>query len=91
MEIEILHFVEGAKKAKITGFRITPTCITYTDDDIYVLPAIEVKNDPESYDRILDDEVMERINAASDNLIPWMLNDTDYTGEFIGNTYIVNF
>lgn len=89
--LDIVIDKEGAKKAKITGFRLTPTCIVYTDEDIYVLPAIEVKNDPESFDRIIDEESMERVNAASDNLIPWILNETDYTGEYIGNTYIVNF
>ena len=82
---------EGAKKAKIKGFSLTPTCITYTDEDIYVLPALEVKNKPEAFDHIVDEEAMERINNASENLIPWILDDTDFEGEYVGNTYVVNF
>ena len=89
--LDVIIDKEGAKKAKITGFSLTPTCITYTENDIYVLPALEVKNKPESFDNIVDEESMERINSASDSLIPWILNDSEIEGEYVGNTYVVNF
>lgn len=89
--LDIVIDQEGTKKPKITGLRIIPTCITYTEDDIFVLPALEVKNSPESFDNILDEESMERINIACEELIPWMLKYTDITGEYSGNTYVVNF
>ena len=91
MILDVIIDKEGAKKAKITGFSLTPTCITYTENDIYVLPALEVKNKPESFDNIVDEESMERINSASDSLIPWILNDSEIEGEYVGNTYVVNF
>lgn len=89
--LDVIINKEGSKKAKITGFSLTPTCITYTDDDIFVLPALEVKNDPESFNQIVTEEGMERIHNASENLVPWILNDLDLTGEYIGSTYVVKF
>ena len=89
--LDIVIDKEGTKKAKIKGIRITPTCITYTDDDIFVLPALEVKNNSDNFDDIVDETGMERIQAAAEDLIPWMLTDTDISGEYSGNTYIINF
>ena len=80
---------EGTKNPKITGFRLTPTFITYTENDVYVLPAIEVKNNFDKFN--LDEQAMERANVASEELIPWILTDVDVEGEYIGNTYVVNF
>jgi hypothetical protein len=80
---------EGAQNAKIKGISLTPTCITYTEDDIYVLPALEVKNNPDEFN--LDEDAMERIDSACEDLIPWILNDSDVVGEFVGESYVINF
>lgn len=80
---------EGAQNAKIKGICLTPTCITYTEDDIYVLPALEVKNNPDEFN--LDEDAMERIESACEDLIPWILNDSDVVGEFVGDSYVINF
>lgn len=87
--LDIVIDKEGTKNPTITGFRLTPTCITYTEDDVYVLPALEVKNNPDEFD--LDEKALERANIASEELIPWVLNDVNVEGEYVGNTYIVNF
>lgn len=89
--LDIVIDKEGNKKAKITGIRITPTCITYTEDDIFVLPAAEVKNNSTKYENILDEEGMERVEAAYEDLIPWMLHYTDLEGSYQDNTYVINF
>ena len=87
--LDIVIDKEGTKNPTITGFRLTPTCITYTEDDVYVLPALEVKNNPDEFD--LDEKALERANLACEELIPWILNDVNVEGEYIGNTYVVNF
>lgn len=89
--LDIVIDKAGNNKAKITGIRITPTCITYTEDDIFVLPAAEVKNNPSDYEDIVDETAMERINEAYENLVPWMLKDTNVSGSYSGNTYVINF
>lgn len=82
---------EGNKKAKISGIRLTPTCITYTEDDIFVLPAAEVKNNKENFSDVADETVLERVEAACDEIIPGLLEGTGLTGQYSGNTYVVNF
>ena len=82
---------EGNKKAKISGIRLTPTCITYTEDDVFVLPAAEVKNNKENFSDVTDEIVLERVKAACDEIIPGLLEGTGLTGQYSGNTYVVNF
>ena len=82
---------EGNKKARISGIRLTPTCITYTEDDVFVLPAAEVKNNKENFSDVTDEIVLERVKAACDEIIPGLLEGTGLTGQYSGNTYVVNF
>ena len=82
---------EGNKKARISGIRLTPTCITYTEDDVFVLPAAEVKNNKENFSDVTDEIVLERVKAACDEIIPSLLEGTGLTGQYSGNTYVVNF
>lgn len=82
---------EGNKKARISGIRLTPTCITYTEDDVFVLPAAEVKNNKENFSDVTDETVLERVKAASDEIIPGLLEGTGLTGQYSENTYVVNF
>lgn len=82
---------EGNKKPKITGFQLTPTCIVYTENDVFVLPAAEVKASPSVFSDVTDDSVMERITTACDEVIPGILTGTGLTGEYSGGSYIVNF
>lgn len=82
---------EGNKKARISGIRLTPTCITYTEDDVFVLPAAEVKNNKENFSDVSDETVLERVKAASDEIIPGLLEGTGLTGQYSENTYVVNF
>lgn len=82
---------EGSKKARISGIRLTPTCITYTEDDVFVLPAAEVKNNKENFSDVTDEIVLERVKAACDEIIPGLLEGTGLTGQYSGNTYVVNF
>lgn len=89
--LDVVVNKEGNKKAKISGIRLTPTCITYTEDDVFVLPAAEVKNNKDSFSDVADDSVMERINAACDEIIPGLLEGTGLQGSYSGNTYVVNF
>ncbi|MDD3222942.1 MAG: CapA family protein [Lachnospiraceae bacterium] len=89
--LDVAIHKEGNKKAKITGFSLTPTCITYTDEDIFVLPAAEVKSNESNFSEAVDETVMERINAACDEVIPGLLEGTGLTGEYSGATYVVNF
>lgn len=89
--LDVVIDKEGNKKAKISGIRITPTCIAYTEDDIFVLPAADVKNNASKYEDILDGEGMERAASAYDELIHWMLHNTELTGTYEGNTYVINF
>lgn len=89
--LDVVVNKEGNKKAKISGIRLTPTCITYTEDDVFVLPAAEVKNNKDSFSDVVDDSVMERINAACDEIIPGLLEGTGLQGSYSGNTYVVNF
>lgn len=89
--LDIIINKEGNKRPKITGFRLTPTCITYTEEDIFVLPAAEVRENPDSFANVTDDTVMERINAACDEVIPGLLEGTGLTGEYSGGSYVVNF
>ena len=53
-----------------------------------VVPAILFALE-EEFD--LDEKALERANIASEELIPWVLNDVNVEGEYVGNTYIVNF
>ncbi|WP_178041355.1 CapA family protein [Frisingicoccus sp.] len=89
--LDVVVNKEGNKKAKISGIRLTPTCITYTEDDVFVLPAAEVKNNKDSFSDVADETVMERINAACDEIIPGLLEETGLQGSYSGNTYVVNF
>lgn len=89
--LDVMIDKEGSSKSKITGIGITPTGITYTDDDIFVLPAAEVKNNPSNFADVVDDSAMERINTAYEELIPWMLKDTGLSGQYSGNSYVINF
>lgn len=89
--LDVVVYKEGNKKAKISGIRLTPTCITYTEDDVFVLPAAEVKNNKDSFSDVADETVMERINAACDEIIPGLLEETGLQGSYSGNTYVVNF
>ena len=89
--LDVVVNKEGNKKAKISGIRLTPTCITYTEDDVFVLPAAEVKNNKDSFSDVADETVMERINAACDEIIPGLLEETGPQGSYSGNTYVVNF
>lgn len=82
---------EGNKKARISGIRLTPTCITYTEDDVFVLPAAEVKNNKENFSDVTDETVLERVKAACDEIIPGLLEGTGLTGQYSENTYVVNF
>lgn len=82
---------EGNKKARISGIRLTPTCIIYTEDDVFVLPAAEVKNNKENFSDVTDEIVLERVKAACDEIIPGLLEGTGLTGQYSGNTYVVNF
>ena len=82
---------EGNKKARISGIRLTPTCITYTEDDVFVLPAAEVKNNKENFSDVTDEIVLERVKAVCDEIIPGLLEGTGLTGQYSGNTYVVNF
>lgn len=89
--LDVVIDKEGNRKAKITGIRLTPTCITYTEDDIFVLPAAEVRSNQASFDEVADEAVLERMDAACDEIIPGLLEGTGLTGEFSGGTYVVNF
>ena len=89
--LDVVVNKEGNKKAKISGIRLTPTCITYTEDDVFVLPAAEVENNKDSFSDVADETVMERINAACDEIIPGLLEETGLQGSYSGNTYVVNF
>lgn len=89
--LDILIEKEGNKKAKISGIRITPTCIAYTEEDVFVLPAAEVKNDSSKFEDILDEDGLERAISAYEDLIPWMLHYTELEGSYEGNTYVINF
>ncbi len=89
--LDVVVNKEGNKKAKISGIRLTPTCITYTEDDVFVLPAAEVKNNKDSFSDVADETVMEGINAACDEIIPGLLEETGLQGSYSGNTYVVNF
>ena len=82
---------EGNKKARISGIRLTPTCITYTEDDIFVLPAAEVRSNRANFSDVADETVLERMDAACDEIIPGLLEGTGLTGEYSGGTYVVNF
>ncbi|MCR1918677.1 CapA family protein [Frisingicoccus caecimuris] len=82
---------EGNKKARISGIRLTPTCITYTEDDVFVLPAAEVKNNKDNFSDVTDETVLERVKAACDEIIPGLLEGTGLTGQYSENTYVVNF
>ena len=75
----------------ISGIRLTPTCITYTEDDVFVLPAAEVKNNKENFSDVTDETVLERVKAACDEIIPGLLEGTGLTGQYSENTYVVNF
>ena len=88
---DVIIHKEGTKKARITGFRLTPTCITYTDEDVFVLPAMEVKENASAFSDVADDTVMERIQAACDEIIPGLIKDTGLTGEYSDGRYVVNF
>lgn len=89
--LDVVVNKEGNKKAKISGIRLTPTCITYTEDDVFVLPAAEVKSNKDNFSDVADETVMERINAACDEIIPGLLEGTGLEGSYSGNTYVVNF
>lgn len=89
--LDVVIDKEGNKKAKISGIRLTPTCITYTEDDIFVLPAAEVRSNKANFSDVADETVLERMDAACDEIIPGLLEGTGLTGEFSGGTYVVNF
>ena len=38
-----------------------------------------------------DEIVLERVKAACDEIIPGLLEGTGLTGQYSGNTYVVNF
>ena len=87
--LDVIIDKEGTKKPEIKGFRLTPTCIAYTENDVYVMPALEITNNPDDFN--LDESIIERAKIASEELIPWILTDENVQGEYVGNTYIVNF
>lgn len=88
---DVIIHKEGNGKAQITGFRLTPTCITYTEEDIFVLPAAEVKENESAFSEVADDTVMERINWACDEIIPGLIENTGLTGKYSDGRYVVNF
>lgn len=88
---DVIISKEGSEKPTITGIRLTPTCITYTETDIFVLPAAQAKNNPSDFESIVDDTANERILSACDTIIPGLLENTELTGSYSGNTYVINF
>jgi poly-gamma-glutamate synthesis protein (capsule biosynthesis protein) len=89
--LDVVITKDGNSAAKISGIRLTPTCITYTDEDIFVLPAAEVKNNSSNFSDVVDDTALERATSACDEIIPGLLAQTGLSGEYSGNTYVVNF
>ena len=75
----------------VTGVQTCALPISYTEDDVFVLPAAEVKNNKENFSDVTDETVLERVKAAYDEIIPGLLEGTGLTGQYSGNTYVVNF
>ena len=88
---DVIIHKDGNKKPQISGFRLTPTCITYTEEDVFVLPAAEVQENESAFSDVVDDTVMERIRSACDEIIPELIEDTGLTGEYSDGRYVVNF
>ncbi len=82
---------EGNNKAKIAGFSLTPTVISYGEEQIYVLPAVGVNEHPENYETAIGTDVEDRAKSAVEDMVPSLINDTGYSGTWNGNAYIVNF
>lgn len=52
---------------------------------------MEVKENASAFSDVADDTVMERIQAACDEIIPGLIKDTGLTGEYSDGRYVVNF
>lgn len=81
----------GNTKAKIAGLSLTPTVISHGQDQIYVLPAAGVNDHPESFGNAVGADTVDRAKSAVEDVIPYLLRDTGYKGNWSGNAYHVNF
>ncbi len=81
----------GNTKAKIAGLSLTPTVISYGEDQIYVLPAVGVNENYESYGTAIGTDVIDRARSAVEDVAPKLLEDTGYKGTWNGNSFTINF
>ena len=76
---------------KITGFRLTPTYLYYTSEDLFVLPVGEVHDNWEEYSEFVDEVEKTRIDDVFENKVDSLLEDTGLTARYEDHRFIVEF
>ena len=76
---------------QITGFRLTPTYLYYTSDDLFILPVGEVHDNWDTYASFVDETEKTRIDSIFENTVNTLLEGTGLTAQYENQRFQVNF